>query len=429
MKHPLSDLKPFQRDPLQFFLDKGIGAAAPLVRLNMGFSPVYLVADAELIKPIFKAPERDIDKGKLIYKLREVIGESSMVLSGPPHKERRAAIHAQLARGVADGYAPDICAIIRSHAGGVALASEFDAHKFSATLAVRIIANILFGQGVLTTNDENGLIAALHMAEDDLAAKIFKIAPDWPWVHFRKKRQLADAKRIMSFVVERTQKRATKRSILSALNALDLTAKQMQEEILLLLLAGHHTSGSAGGWLLYHLAIFPDLADRIAAEARSVTGPDGEIDSSRLKDAKISLATVKETLRLYPSAYWLSRETMRAMEIGGVQLKKGTSLIVSPWHIHRDPRYWPNPDEFDHNRDFSGPAFLPFGAGPRVCVGMGLGLLELQLMALEMASAFSIDLLSPNPAGRPRPSITIVPPPIRLRLTARERIRQVPQAA
>jgi cytochrome P450 len=309
------------------------------------------------------------------------------------------------------------------------LASEFDAHKFSATLAVRIIANILFGQGVLTTNDENGLIAALHMAEDDLAAKIFKIAPDWPWVHFRKKRRLADAKRIMSFVVERTQKRATKRSILSALTALNLTAKQMQEEILLLLLAGHHTSGSAGGWLLYHLAIFPDLADRIAAEARSVTGPDGEIDSSRLKDAKISLAAVKETLRLYPSAYWLSRETMRAMEIGGVQLKKGTSLIVSPWHIHRDPRYWPNPDEFDHSRDFSGPAFLPFGAGPRVCVGMGLGLLELQLMALEMASAFSIDLLSPNPAGRPKPSITIVPPPIRLRLTARERIRQVPQAA
>jgi cytochrome P450 len=429
MKHPLSDLGPFQRDPLQFFLDKGVGASTSLVRLNMGFSPVYLIADAELIKPVFKAPEADIDKGRLIYKLREVIGESSMVLSGPRHRERRAAIHARLARGVADGYAPDICAIIRSHAGGVALASEFDAHKFSATLAVRIIANILFGQGVLTANDENNLVAALHMAEDDLAAKIFKIAPDWPWVYFRKKRRLAGAKRMMQFVVERTQKRATEHSILSALQALNLTPKQMQEEILLLLLSGHHTSGSAGGWLLYHLAIYPDLASQIALEAMSVATPDGEIDATKLKDAKISLAVAKETLRLYPSAYWLSRETKRAMEIGGVPLRRGTSLIVSPWHIHRDPRYWPNPDQFDHTRDFSGPAFLPFGAGPRVCVGMGLGLLELQLLALEMASAFSIDLLSPRPAGRPRPSITIVPPSIRLRLTTRERVRQVPQAA
>lgn len=419
MKLPLTDLIAFQRDQLAFFTDRGNGASDPLVPLSMGAGPVYLVTDADLVKPILRAPEDLIDKGQLIYKLREIIGESSMVLSGEEHRIRRAAIHSQLAKGVSSSFVPEITAVIRQHAAMLAREGSFDAHRATAPLAVRIVATILFGHGVLSAADETALITALHLAEDDLAAEIFKILPDFPWVKNRKKAKLAAAKRTMGFVVEKARSDAKRHSLISALEQLNLSEKAMHEEILLLLLSGHHTSGSAAAWILYFLGRHPDIAAEIAREARVVSTADGEVDARRLPQATTTLAFVKEVLRLYPSAYWLSRETRQPMELGGRKLAAGTSLLISPWQMQRNPQYWPDPETFDITRTHSGAAYMPFGVGPRVCVGMSLALLELQLIALEIAASFEVELASSEPAPPPKPVITIIPPALEMRLRPR----------
>lgn len=419
MKLPLADLIAFQRDQLGFFESRGNGASDPLVPLSMGVGPVYLVSDAELVKPILRAPEDVIDKGQLIYKLREIIGESSMVLSGEEHRIRRAAIHSQLAKGVSSSFVPEITAVIRQHAAMLAREGTFDAHRATAPLAVRIVSTILFGHGVLSAADETALITALHLAEDDLAAEIFKIIPDFPWVKNRKKAKLAAAKDTMGFVVEKARSDAKRHSLISALDELNLSEKAMHEEILLLLLSGHHTSGSAAAWILYFLGRYPDIAAQIAEEARLVSTPDGDVDASRLTRATTTMAFVKEVLRLYPSAYWLSRETKKPLEMGGRNLQPGTSLLISPWQMQRNPRYWPDPETFDLDRTHSGAAYMPFGVGPRVCVGMSLALLELQLIALEIAASFEVELASSEPAPPPKPVITIIPPPLQMRLHPR----------
>jgi cytochrome P450 len=422
MKHWFSDLPAFMRDPLDFFIERGTNAREPLVKLRMGFSPVYLVTDAALIKPIMKASEQTIDKGRLIYKLREIIGQSSMVLSGERHRVRRAAIHQQLARGLATTYVPQLSAVIRRHAAGLANEETFDAHHAMAPLAIRVICAILFGPDVLTPGDENALVESVRLVEDDLAAEMFKVVPDLPWVRRRKKAKLAEGRAIMSVVVRRAHQNATQSSLLQALDKLDLTEEELHDEILLLLLAGHHTSGSAAAWLLYHLAADKDLCAAAAKEARAVSDHAGEIRPDKLKEAALSLSIAREVLRLYPSAYWLSRETMQRTELAEVQLKAGTSLIMSPWQLHRDPRYWSDPERFDVNRSYATPAYIPFGAGPRACVGMGVGLLELQLMCLEFASAYTFEVRSSVPAPRPKPSVTLVPPPITLARRPRERV-------
>ncbi|MCC0059715.1 MAG: cytochrome P450 [Rhodobiaceae bacterium] len=416
MKLPFSDLIAFQRDQLNFFTSRGHEATEPLLPLAMGVGNVFLVTDAELVRPILKADESVIDKGRLIYKLREIIGESSMVLSGEEHRARRGAIHAQLSKGITSTYVTEISAVIRQLCAQLTQREAFDAHEATATLAVRIIATILFGHGVLSPADESALIHALHLAEDDLAAQIFKIVPDLPWVRQRKKRKLADANRTMALVVDKTRANAKRHSLISALEKLNLSDKAMHEEILLNMLAGHHTSGSAAAWLLYFLARYPDIAEKIAEEARLISDEAGEIDGSQLAKATTTLAFVKETLRLYPSAYWLSRETKRPIELGGRKLKPGSSLLISPWQLQRDPRYWQDPEKFDLSRTHSGAAYIPFGAGPRVCVGMAFALLELQLFVLEIASSFDVQLLSPEPVNPPIPVITIIPPPMRMRL-------------
>lgn len=418
MKHWFSDLIAFQRDPLGFFLDRGCRAKEPLVPLSMGPYEVMLVADPNLIKPIMKAPEAEIDKGKLIYKLREVIGKSSMTLSGEAHRARRAALHAQLARGLASTYVPQISALTRQQAAMVARESEFDAHHVTSRLTLRVICNILFGPNVLSTADENALVDAIQLVEDDLAADIFKVLPDLPWVYQRKKARMRQGRDMMMFVVERARQRASAASILRALEALNLTTEEMGDEVLLLLLAGHHTTGTAAAWLLYHLARDPQTADRIAAEAIAASDSAGELMPERLPQASVSLAFVREVLRLYPSAWWLSREVKQPMELGGRKLRPGTSLLISPWHMHRDPRFWTDPLAFRLDRHYGGPAYLPFGAGPRACVGMGVGLLELQILALEFAAAYTLTALDPS-VGDPKPSITLIPPSLRLSIQIR----------
>jgi cytochrome P450 len=184
----------------------------------------------------------------------------------------------------------------------------------------------------------------------------------------------------------------------------------------LLLLAGHHTTGNAAAWLLYYLATEPGLSARLAEEMQTITGDSGEIDPLKLPKAELSLRVAREVLRLYPPFYWLSREVRTPQDLGGIRLKRGTSLIISPWQLQRNERYWDDPASFRLDRSYNSPAFLPFGLGPRACVGIGLGLLELQLLALELSASCKLDVLSGVPAGQPTPQITLLPPRIELRL-------------
>jgi cytochrome P450 len=420
MRHMFSDISAFRHDPLAFFAARGGEANEGLVRLRLGPHPIYLVADRELIKPIFKASEEEIDKGRFVQKMSAVIGTNSLTLSGTAHRERRAAIHEQLARGISSSYVPQISSIIREFIARMISARSFDAHATMSALTLRVICDTLFGRGALSRGDEAALINAIKLVEDDLADRMFRVFPDWPWAAFRKRQRLQTGRRIMTHVVERSRHRAANASILKSLEDLKLDSEALRDEILLIMLAGHHTTGSAATWLLYFLATKPDLANALADEAASVTNARGDIDSTKLTKAPVSRAAALEVLRLYPSSYWYSRETKRPVELGGVKLRAGTSLIVSPWQLHRDARYWSDPLTFNTERlHMSNKAYVPFGSGARACVGMGLAIMEMQLLALEIASSCSLTIPSRPDVIDPKPSITLIPPVMQIAIQPR----------
>lgn len=423
MKHPFSDVSVFRHDPLELFKKHSSPDAAPLVRLNLGPSPVYLVTDAALAKNVLKADESSIDKGRLVHKLRTVIGTSSITLSGKEHQRRRAIIHQHLARGIMNDFVPQIAGLIRRQAALLVRESSFDAHEVTAPLALRIVVALLFGAGALTPADESALMEAVHVAEEEMADSLFRILPRTPWRGLAKRRQLRESRGIMGAVVDRVRNRACSGTLLQALRELDLSPDDMRDEILLLLLAGHHTTGNAAAWLLYYLATEPGLATRLAEEMQAITSDSGEIDPLKLPKAELSLRVAREILRLYPPFYWFSREVRAPQDLGGIRLKRGTSLIISPWQLQRNDRYWTDPDSFRLDRTYNTPAFMPFGLGPRACVGIGLGLLELQLLALELSASCKLDILSSVPAGKPTPQVTLLPPRIELRLRPRTQER------
>jgi cytochrome P450 len=379
----------------------------------------FLVTDPQLAREILKADEAFIDKGRLVRKLRPLIGTSHLSMSGAEHRSRRSVLHRQLARGVANRYVPAMSAAIRRTAAGLVHEPRFNAHQITGPLAVSLACVALFGENVLSSGDRQILVGAMKATEDDIAAEMFRAWPITPWAYFARWRRRKPAMAAMSFVVNRVRKDASDSSVLRSLEQLGLSDEDIRDEILTMLIAGHHTTGTAGAWLLYHMAIEPRLASAVAEEARAISDEDGEIVPARLNDAETSLALVREVLRLYPSAWWFSRETKQSIELAGRKLKRGSSLIISPWQMHRDPRFWNDPHAFNVDRPY-GAAYMPFGAGARACVGMGVAMLELQLLALEMAAAYNFVSASPRPAPWPKPSVTLVPPQLTVEIELRK---------
>src|SRR5260221_10256913 len=410
MPHMFSDVRAFRRDPLQLLLERGNSAPLGLEPLHLGPAPVLLVNAPNLLRPILKAPETEIGKGKLIKKLTPVLGESSLMLHGEEHKRRRAVLQKHMAKGSVEKYLPQMCAEIRAVGAKLARLGSFDPHRFTATLALRSICIALFGKQVISSGDEEALVQAIGIIEEDLAAEMFRVLPIGPLGWYRRKKSRDFAKLAMSTLVQGLRTGAGSTSMLRDLEALGLNDRELRDEILTLLLAGHHTTGSTAASLLYHMPAQPPVMDAIADEAAECLGDDGELRAEAVKRADVSATLVKEVCRLYPSAWWTSREVMAPVTTGGRDLKVGPSLLICPCHLQRDPRHWEQPDRFLMTRRYTTDAYVPFGAGPRACVGMGVAMLELQLLALEMAAAYRFTGVSPNPAPWPKASVTLVPP-------------------
>lgn len=420
MQHMFSDVRLFRREPLHFLLDRGNTAPLGLEPLHLGPSPVLLVNDPDLIRPILKAPETDIGKGRLIKKLTPVFGRSSLMLHGDEHKRRRAVLHKHMAKGNVEKFLPQMCAEIRAVGAKLARLGSFDPHSYTAALALRTICIAVFGTQVISAGDEEALVQAVGMIEDDLADDMFRVAPVGPVGWLRRRRRRVFAKFAMSTVVERLRDRAGSTSALKDFEILGLSDQDLHDEILTLLLAGHHTTGTTAAWVLYHLAANPALMDSIAAEADECLDDSGELRADAVRRADLSATLVKEVCRLYPGAWWFSREVMQPVSIGGRKLKRGTSLLICPWQLQRDPRHWESPDKFLMTRKYTTDAYIPFGAGPRACAGMGVAMLELQLLALEMAAAYRFTGVVPNPAPWPKASVTLIPPMMNINIELRQ---------
>lgn len=427
MPHMFSDVRAFRRDPLQFLLARGNAAPLGLEPLYLGPSPVLLVNDPDLIRPILKAPETEVGKGRLIKKLTPVLGQSSLMSHGEEHKRRRAVLQKHMAKGSVERYLPQMCAEIRAVGARLARLGSFDPHRFTATLALRTICIAVFGAQVISSGDEEALVQAVRTIEDDLADEMFRALPLGPFSWYRRNKNRVCAKLAMSTVVQRLRSSAGSTSALKDLEALGLSDRDLHDEILTLLLAGHHTTGSTAAWLLYHMAAEPALMDEVADEAAECLGDNGELRVEAVRRADVSATLVKEVCRLYPSAWWFSREVMQPVAIGGRELKRGTSLLICPWQLQRDPRHWESPDKFLMTRRYTTDAYVPFGAGPRACAGMGVAMLELQLLALEMAAAYRFTGVAPNPAPWPKASVTLIPPPMPIDIELRQaRPRSMP---
>ncbi|MFN8447157.1 MAG: cytochrome P450 [Anaerolineae bacterium] len=191
-----------------------------------------------------------------------------------------------------------------------------------------------------------------------------------------------------------------------------MTDRQVRDEAMTVFGAGHETTASALMWTWYLLSQHPDIEARLLDELDAVLGdrPARLDDLPRLTYTEM---VVKEAMRLYPPAWSLTRQTVDEVDIGGYSIGKGKVVVVNIYGMHRDARYFPDPDRFDPER-FSPEneklipkyAYLPFGGGPRVCIGNAFAMMEAKLVVATIARQFHL-ALAPGQQVKPERVFTL----------------------
>jgi cytochrome P450 len=193
-----------------------------------------------------------------------------------------------------------------------------------------------------------------------------------------------------------------------------MSDKQMRDELATLMLAGHETTANALSWTWMLLSQHPEVRTKLQEELSRVLG-ERSPEIADIPQLSYTEKVVKESMRLYPPVSIFGREVVRDAQIGDVTLPKGSIILISQWVMHRSPRYFDNsetfePERWDNDLEKKLPrgVYIPFGDGPRVCIGKGFALMEAVLLLATISQRFEIDLVPDAPIV-PQPSITLRP--------------------
>jgi cytochrome P450 len=187
-----------------------------------------------------------------------------------------------------------------------------------------------------------------------------------------------------------------------------LSDRELRDAAVTLLLAGHETTANALAWTFYLLSQSPDVDQRLHQAT-------DDFDSTAIPASEPSYAerVFYEAIRLYPSVWIIERRAVADDEIGGYAIPAGSTVMLSPYVLHRHPEFWPEPDRFIPKRftpdacsDRPRHAYIPFGAGPHQCVGQNMALLVARIVITLVNRQFHLQLV-PEQTITPQPGITL----------------------
>ncbi len=307
-----------------------------------------------------------------------------------------------------------------------------DVHAEMMKLTLRIVARTLFSTVVGSEADaiREALGVAIHYA-NDYAEAIVKLPPWLPLPkNFRFRRSMKTLDSLVFRIID--ARRRGENEGASDLLALLMAATedgrgmsdtQLRDEVMTLVMAGHETTANAMAWTFYLLSKDPEIERRLRADVVAAIGERAPAveDAPRLKYARM---VIDESMRLFPPVWAIERQSLEDDVVGGCHIPKGAFLALSPFLLHRHRAHWENPEGFDPERfapeqveKRSRFAYLPFGGGPRQCIGMGFALVEAQMLLARITQRFRLELL-PGYRVELEPVVTLRPRggmPMRLR--------------
>jgi cytochrome P450 len=413
------------RDPLKL-MQRIAREYGDIVRLPVLLQSRILLNHPDWIEQALVIQQAKFHKSDFTKRAVErMLGQGLLISEGDFWRRQRRLAQPAFHRTRINEYASTMVGIAEAHVRGWHDGEVRDvAHEMTA-LTLDIAVRTLFGTTLPGEAEQigNALTFLMRYSLGRLRAP-FRIPRDWPTPKNRRAQREYDFldSLVYRIISERQAKgnSAQHNDLLAMLmGAMDedgtqMTPKQLRDETMTLFLAGHETTAQTLSWTWYMLGENPAVEARLQEELRSVLGgklPEGA-DLMRLPYLH---AVVSEILRMYPPAYIVARTSVERCQIGGYDFAAGTTFLMSQWVMHRDPRYYDEPEAFRPERWLDGladrlpaGAYFPFGDGPRRCIGQGFAMLEASLVIATLAQRFRFSLV-PGHMVVPEPLVTLRP--------------------
>jgi cytochrome P450 len=417
------------------FLSRVVRQHGDIVRLRLGNTTTYVLVNPEHIDYVLRTHADNFMKDMLTRWLIPLVGEGLLTSEGAFSRRQRKLAQPAFQRKEIERYA----AVMVEHTEGM-LESWQDGqiqvlHEDLMHLTLSIVAKTLF-------DAELGGDASVIGESIEVVMNYF-MSP-MRWFGIRERLPLPSTRRyhraikriddiIYGIIRQRRESGQDPGDLLSRLLAaqddlgVGMTDCQLRDECVTVMLAGHETTALVLFYTFYLLAKSPEVEDRLACELREVIG-DRPPTAADVPSLEYTEWVLREAMRLYPPAWVIAREALADCEIGDYHVPKGTQLFMVQWLVHRDVRWFDDPEAFrperwDHDLIKRLPrcAYFPFGDGPRICIGNHFAMMEAVLILATIARKYRLTI-EPGRALELLPSVTLRPRHgLRMRIKAQDR--------
>jgi cytochrome P450 len=396
-----------------------------VVKLSMAGWTSYLISDPALIETVLVTNHRNFVKHRFFWRhVTTLFGQGLLTSEGAHWVQQRKLIQPAFHRDKINSYGAVMVERTEKMLDTWRDGQTRDLHADMMRVTMEIVVRTLFGSDV-ADDDAVAVGDAFNVVIEQIAIRFrrpFKI-PNWIPIPSNVKfnRAIRELDRLMySFIRARRATPERGNDLLSMLiDAKDesgqaMSDQQLRDEIITLFLAGHETTAIAMSWTWYLLSQHPEAEEKLHEELERVLA--GRVPTADdVPKLEYTNRIVLESMRLFPPAYGFGREAVEDCQIGGYRIPAGSTVHMFPWVVHRDTRWYSDPERFDPDRwknDFARTlptfAYMPFGGGPRRCIGNSFAMMEAVLLVASIGRRFKLTLEPGHPV-EPFASITLRP--------------------
>ena len=385
----------FSRDPIAFFL-KMMQSYGAFSYVRVGTRDTYVVCDPALVQRVYVDDLDDFDKDDHTKLASSPTGEGLVVLTGARHKLHRRIMQPLFTPSRIAEYADTVSVRTEQVLKTWQIGQVRDLETDLAGLTMGIVGEAIFG--IHSNNLHIELMEAIGIFQRYAAESRYRS-------HFSDEynanyhQAVARFEQIARNVLAQAQPNGCD-FVSMMTSAVDpetgekLTEQEIIDETRTLLLAGYETTVNMLVWTWYLLGKHPDIELQIRAELHKAVG-DGPVTFNDLPKLRLLADVFKESLRLYPPIWLMGRRVVRPVELGGYHLPTDAVLAISPYVMHRNPEYFPEPETFKPERfatELPKNVYIPFGLGAHVCIGQHFALMEATLIMANVMRRFHLAL-------------------------------------
>ena len=395
---------------------------------------IYFLNNPDFIEYVLVSNFRNFVKGEALQFNRRIFGNGLLTNEGDSWLKQRHLIQPAFRRDRIESYGSTMVAYTERMMAAWHDSEVRDIHRDMMRLGLEIVAKALFNIEIASEGDKiaEALNTFMELGSRGrlLLPPVLRLLPTADNLRYRRaSRQLDEI--VYALIRQRRSNDDSGTDLLyGLLHAQDesgsgMPDEQLRDEVMTLLLAGHETTAVSLSWTWYLLAQYPEVEEKLWSELRQVL--NGRKPTAQdLSKLPYTARVIKEAMRLYPSAWAVVRKSLQECEIGGYRVPAGSTVMMNQWVMHRDPRYYDQPEQFNPDRWLDERAkaipkfaYFPFGGGPRTCIGASFAAMEGALLLAMIAQKYQLRI-APDCAVEPLPTMTLRPKHgIRVVLTTR----------